>query len=368
MSSKIYQLPNALFCAAATLATPSLSFWRLQPTQKTRRRGRLQTNKLGTIVIGLSIVALLIVPAARALSDAHNSALSPQAAQAATPPSPPINTFPLKGINIGNDQSSTPNLPYQSVENAADLASLKGKVSRIRIALAYGLDQNDVNNLKRLAIAAKQQGFYVQFGITAGSDPDVNTYYNQWLSTDVISMAQWAQANRIDEFAIGNEEDWYCEILDAFTAKTPKEIRDDVRAEALKVRAVYSGSIVYADAEGTLDDWIKEGIGSLDRIYFNVYDSLPNFQSVVDKIAQHFGAAHGGVAEWSAEHGYNDLTQAGMTPQQYAQQIADREKILMQSGMPSYLFTLRMAAGGDDWGFILPDGTKRPGLDEFLNS
>jgi hypothetical protein len=176
----------------------------------------------------------------------------------------------------------------------------------------------------------------------------------------------WAQTNHIDEFAIGNEEDWYCQVLGAFTAKTPKEIRDDVRNEVASVRNVYSGSIVFSDAEGTLDDWIKEGIGGLDRIYFNTYDSLPNFQDIVAKIVSNFGTKHGGIAEWSAEHDYNDMIQGGMLPAQYAQEIMKRATIIRNSGLPAYMFTLRMDPNGGNWGFVLGDGTKRPGLDEFL--
>jgi hypothetical protein len=292
-----------------------------------------------------------------------NNAIAPQVVS-----QPISNAFALKGINMGNDQSSTWGLPYQSVQNANDLAYLKGKVSRIRIALAYGLDANDVRNLKTLAIEAKQRGFYVQFGITAGSDASVTTYYNQWLSRDIVATAAWAQANHIDEFAIGNEEDWYNEVLGAYTTKTPREVRDDIRNIVPEVRKVYSGSIVFADAEGTIDDWIQEGIGGLDRIYFNVYDTLPNFQAIISKIASNFGTKHGGIAEWSAEHGYNEMIWGGMSPQQYAQEIMNRAAIVKSSGLPAYLFTLRTNPGSSDWGFILRNGTKQPGLDEFLAS
>lgn len=318
-------------------------------------------------VLSIAIVpALLVAPATRVFSSPSTQNPTSQAVSQTTVN--PAAAFALKGINIGNDQSSTANQPYQAVENANDLAYLKGKVSRVRIALAYGMDANDVNNLKRLAVEAKKQGFYVQFGISAGSDPDVSTYYDRWISTDIVETATWAQLHHIDEFSIGNEEDWYCEVLGAFTAKTPTEIRNDVKAKVAEVRKVYSGSIVYADSQGTLDDWIKEGIGGLDRIYFNVYDTFPNFQGIINKIVANFGTDHAGLAEWAALHGYNEMVQDGMSPQQYSQEIMNRDAVVKKSGLPAYLFTLRMDQNGGGWGFVLGDGTRRPGLNEFLAS
>lgn len=321
--------------------------------------------------IGLAVAMvplLFISPAARILGLTNNLAADTPTSQVlAQAHSAASNAFAQKGINIGNDQSSTPNAPYPTAQNDADLAYLKGKVSRIRLALAYGKDVNDVNNLKRLAVEAKKQGFHVQFGISGGADSDVSTYYNQWLSTDIVTTARWAQANHIDEFSIGNEEGWSCQVGSAFTTKTPKEVRDDVRSKVAEVRKVYSGSIVYADAEGTLDDWIKEGIGGLDRIYFNVYDTLPNFQDIITKVVDNFGVNHGGIGEWGAEHGFEQMKESGMSSQQYAQEIINRAAIVKKSGLPAYLFTLRMSPDGSDWGLILGDGTRRPGLGEFLN-
>lgn len=292
---------------------------------------------------------------------------------------PPITVPPtgqgisLKGMNIGNDQNATPNLPYKTAQNAADLALLKGKVGRVRVAFTYGKDQNDLSNLKQLAIDAKKQGFFVQFGITAGAEPDVNSYYNQWLNTDVVNLAAWAQTNKIDEFSIGNEEDHNAQFNGAFTAKTPTQVRNDVKTLVGRVKTVYSGQVVYATSELVLDDWIREGRGPLDRIYFNVYDTQVNFRSIIGKIVSNFGVDHGGLAEWAAFHQYGSM---GMTPDQYRAEISQRTAIVKASGLPAYFFTLRMNGDGgpDDWGLVLASGagptandTQQPGLQEVLN-
>lgn len=372
MSSRVQQLRTTLVAVPRSLPTYYVPWARIKKTllhslSKVHRSLKKETTRT---ILAIAIVPLaLIIPSAFTPSTNHDSTSAHAASpQIVAPTLTPAESFALKGINIGNDQSSTTNAPYQTVQNESDLALLKGKVSRVRIALAYGLNTHDVNNLKRLAIEAKQDGFYVQFGITAGADPDVHTYYNQWLTTDVIDAAVWAQAHHIDEFLIGNEEDWYAEAEGAFVTKTPTEIRTDVKNEVPEIRKVFSGSIVYSDAETTLDDWAKEGIGGLDRIYFNVYDTLPNFQMLVSKIVTDFGTNHGGISEWSTQHGYSDMIRNGMTPTQYTQELMKRVAIVKESGLPAYLFTLRMDPGGNDWGFILGDGTIRPGLDKFLAS
>jgi hypothetical protein len=267
----------------------------------------------------------------------------------------------LKGINIGNDQNA-----YKAAQNQADLSLLKGKVGRVRVAFTYGKDQNDLNNLKQLALDAKKQGFFVQFGITAGAEPSVTSYYNQWLNTDVVNLASWAQANHIDEFSIGNEEDHNAQFNGAFKEKTPTQIRNDVKTLVGRVKAVYSGQVVYVTSELVLDDWIREGRGPLDRIYFNVYDTDVNFGNLVSKIASNFGVDHAGLAEWAAFHQYGSM---GMSPDQYRSNISMRAKIVKNSGLPAYFFTLRMNGDGgtDDWGLLLKDGTQQPGLQEVLN-
>lgn len=251
------------------------------------------------------------------------------------------------GLNIGGDQSATANLPYQAAENAADLAFLKTYTGNLRAALVYYPDTNDTNNIKQLVIDAKNAGYHVMSGITAGAEADISASYTGWLNSGIVAYAQWAQAHNVDEFQIGNEEDWNCFINGAFTAKTPTQIRNDVKSKVAAVRAVYSGVISYATAEGMLDDWISEGIGGLDKIYFNVYDTLTNFNLIVNKIVTNFGAK-GGISEWSAQHPFPFL---GMTEAQYATEIANRNQIIFNSGISSaYLFTWKIG-GGDDWGF-----------------
>jgi len=378
MTTRVQRLQRTSVAISGSLIPRRLPSWQQiqtllkTTTIKTRRLVRNERLRTG---LAIAIVPLsFAVPAVLSLlphdTPAAHAVANTQTTSTTLPGTSITNAeaFSLKGINIGNDQSSTSDAPFAYAENESDLAYLKGKVSRIRIAVAYGADINDLTNLKRLAMEAKDDGFYVQFGITAGSDPDVNTYYNRWLSTDIVATAIWAQAHHIDEFAIGNEEDWHNMVQGAYPSKTPAEIRNDIRNKVADVRKVYSGLIVYADAEHTMDDWIKEGIGGLDRIYFNIYDTDSNFQMMVKKVKDNFGTAHGGIAEWATEHGYQDVITNKITPAQYAQDLMKRAAIIKASGLPAYLFTLRMSPDDPSWGLILGDGTRRAGLDQFLNS
>src|ERR1039458_3517509 len=112
------------------------------------------------------------------------------------------------GINVGNDQSATGGGVYPTAQNASDLKFLKPYTNWIRVALTYGAGSIDTRNIQQLALDAKAAGYKVIYGITAGADSSASTYYNTWLSTGVLAAAAWAQANGMDEFEIGNEEDW----------------------------------------------------------------------------------------------------------------------------------------------------------------
>lgn len=266
------------------------------------------------------------------------------------------------GLNIGSDQNSTdPNdAPYAKVQNTADLAYLRPLMDRVRVGITYGQDINDLNNLKQLALDAKALGFYVQLGITAGMEANASAYYSKGYYTDVVNLAKWCATNHIDEFTIGNEEDWHALNEKVLKPKTPKQIRDDVRAIVSKVRAVYSGQIVYCTAQGTLDDWIKEGIGGLDRIYFNVYDTRANFQGIVTKIVKAFGVDHAGLSEWAAENPYPN----GMTDAKYRAEIMARRDIVVASGLPAYLYTWRDT---EEWAFKVGN-TLRPGFTDVFGA
>lgn len=266
----------------------------------------------------------------------------------------------LAGFNIGNDQNATPpGTPYKALQNAEDLLYLKGRVSRLRVALTYGKDQNDLANLKQLALDAKKQGFFVQFGITCGVD---DAYWPTFLSTDMLAVAAWCETNRIDEFSIGNEESWRSHIGQSQIPE--KQIRDDIRNAVAKVKGVYHGSVVYCDAEGVLDAWIAEGRGNIDRLYFNVYDNLTNFQNIINKIITAFGTNHGGLSEWAAQHPFSQMN---MTPVQYAAEITNRQAIVKKSGLPAYAFTWRMGPGSD-WEFVSTDNSSKPGLSAIIGS
>lgn len=269
------------------------------------------------------------------------------------------------GLNIGNDQSATNNAPYPVAQNAADLAFLKPYTNWLRIALTYGLDQNDTTNLRHLATDAIQAGYKVTYGITAGADATAATYYNQWLATGILAAAAWAQANGVSEFQIGNEEDWNAS-LGSFSPKTAAQVQADIRAIVPAVKKIFTnGPVTYCTAEGMLQDWITGGLGGLDMIYFNVYDTDANFQSIVSKIESNFGAK-GAVSEWNAQHGY-DPTQysEGTGPvfdAWFAADIKNRANMLEAAGISkAFLFTWRYLGSG--WAFC-EDGTTtlRPGF------
>lgn len=258
------------------------------------------------------------------------------------------------GLNIGNDQSATgaPASGTTIAQNTADLTFLRPYTNWLRVALVYGADQADMKNIQQLALSAKAAGYKVIYGITAGADGSASTYYDTWLSSGVLAAAQWAQANGMDEFEIGNEEDWNAS-LGSLSPKTPAQIQADVRGLVPAVKKVFTGPVSYCTSEGMLQDWITGGIGELDFIYFNVYDTAANFQNIVSKIAANFGSK-GGVSEWSTDHGYDPTQYSEGTGATFntwfANDIKTRAAYLTEAGISkAFLFTWRYPNSG--WAF-----------------
>lgn len=271
----------------------------------------------------------------------------------------------LFGINIGNDQNSS-NASYPSAQNAADLKFLKTYTGTLRVAMPQVNATVPIANLKQLCLDAKAAGYYVSWGLTAGADKNL-TLYDQWIGGDMVTLATWAQANKIDEIHLGNEEDWN-NSQGAFPGKTGTQIRNDVKNMVASVKAVYSGVVSYCTAEGMISAWVSEGLGNLDRIYFNIYDDVANgsFQSNINTITKAFGSK-ACISEWSAQHGY-DASQyshgsGAAFDTWFAGEIAAHSTIIEAANIPvADLFTWRYTGSG--WAFC-EDGTAstlRPGF------
>jgi hypothetical protein len=267
-------------------------------------------------------------------------------------------TYAKLGINIGNDQIDEGS-PDPTVQNALDLPYLKTYFTKVRVAIPYHLDTDGVNLSKALVLAAKAAGFRVIWGVTAGAvDTDAN--YNIWKNTSVPAAAAWAQANGVDEFTIGNEESWNAS-LGTLGTQTATDVRDDVRALCVSLRGTFTRTISYSDAEGTILGWDGEGIGTLDRLGINAYNTAENFGANIPYFQGLIGADKFYVSEWAAEGPYPSGYTDGKA---YADDIASRLVALKTYDVEAYLFSWRLPAdtvGSDNWAFKRGGAAFTPG-------
>lgn len=257
------------------------------------------------------------------------------------------------GVNYGHILAAS----YSSAQTAADLNYLWSLGFRkIRVAFPYYTDTSTLNNCKDTVVQALDLGFYVIWGVAAHVGFTQEVWDND--KANVLTLAAWAQTvgGANFEFSIGNEEDsnWKCTVLNRATVRT------DLLAQATAVQAIYTlGPVSYQTDQEDIDNWIALGQGDLDRIGFNVYDTLPNFKSHIAKVKTNFPTT-GDITEWGDQSGYTTTNNEDL----HGLNVRDRLAILRASGISNaYFFTYYNdgSYGLDEgiWNLKRPDGSFR---------
>lgn len=204
----------------------------------------------------------------------------PDSAPTTTPQAP---TGALKCIGFGYEPLT--NGAYNLTQDKAWLTRLQANGYNCVRDAAYGPNPTWAYPLYTLE---KSMGFYVQ--LTADGTPSIGSY-----STSEVAFATWAQANGVDEFAVGNEAN-----KNTSTQKTLVTISCDVAA-------VYHGTIAYDTYENTsgYDDiatWAANkgctsdfGINSYGGASYNIW--------AINKAIAAFGAGHVDVSETNCDIG-----------------------------------------------------------------
>lgn len=195
------------------------------------------------------------------------------------------------GINYGHQISS---ISYDTVQVEADFTFLRALgISRIRIAAPpYNGNAQTILNCQDMVTRALAHGFYVVWGAATGvSAPNLTATI--WTATKAYvtgTVAPWAQSNGLSELCLCNEADFEADGSTLTTAT----VRSDVRSMATSVKAGgYTGKVSYSTANlsAIRTPWITEGIGALDLIGWNSYDTLANFTTRNGTIVSAFGNA-----------------------------------------------------------------------------
>ena len=267
------------------------------------------------------------------------------------------------GMNFGHQV--TPN-SYDTSQIENDLTFLTSiGISRVRIALPTFGGGGSTANCQDMVMRALTHGFYVVWGVATGKNAgqlDATTWAS-YKSYVTGTLASWAQANGLPELCIGNE----CDYQADGTTLTAATVRSDVRAMVATVKAIYSGVVSYNTTVLQLSGWTSEGIGSLDKIGWNSYDTLSNFQSRNPTIVSNFGSK-GYVSEFGCiTHGFSDYNDESA----WYTDVVNRVSSLASNNVSTgYFFCYRDGGFGltsDTFALVLSTNAVRSARDAIKN-
>lgn len=245
------------------------------------------------------------------------------------------------GINL--------NFTGSGVDIPTQLAELYGLGFRRVRLLVIGYQSASLDTWKGYAESALDMGFEeVCFGISFGVGTGLGTSTQAAYLTAIDGFATWAQGVNDPrlEMHVGNEEELHHD-----GTMTAADVREFMRGCATAAKAIYTtGTICYCSsvANGAeIASWASEGLGDLDRIGFNLYDTLPMFTANVAAIASGFSGS-GFVSEWGTNNGYIDFNNETL----YKNAIFNRQQALVNAGVTEG-FYYNFMESGNKWGIKL---------------
>jgi hypothetical protein len=218
-------------------------------------------------------------------------------------------------------------------------------VEWVRVNMPTFDNQPAVDGMKEYALFYKSKGFKCRVGIVDNGTTAVDiTRWNLFLAA-IPDFAEWAQDNDMDALCIGNEAATHNDK----TTNTNANVFSTMVAMATTVKAIFTnGPICYdASAGEIVQTWHPSGLGGLgdiDRIGHNQYDSLSNFTSKIRTSYDIYGDRLD-VTEWSIDNGFNGTNMK--SEPNFTKDMAARMKTLMDLGIEHYYyFSLRDGGNG----------------------
>ena len=239
-------------------------------------------------------------------------------------------------INYGHQANQNSSTGYYDLNEGGqtdtdfDLLQASG-INCVRLAYAWHTDSNN----QRLAEYAKSRGFFVVFGGDAGvlRSKDLKTY-----NARVLQSAKWAEAVKIDQFSLGNEQEYRLKGVSLGTWIA------NLHYLSTEVKKVYHGTVSYDFSGDYLQQYINGGKGTLDKYGINAYCCWGSF---ADKAAAAFGEDGFYFGEFDVDRKYVSFP----TDQDWADGVTAAYNDIKGHGtLPLYFFTFR------DGGYGLPDG------------
>ena len=213
---------------------------------------------------------------------------------------------------------------------------------------------------KAKVITAVAAGARVIWGVSSNSfdNPGYTITTANWLDfrAAILDAAQWAQANGVYEFQLGNEEGLH---IDG-TTMTLAQLIINIKSVATEVKDIFTnGNISYSCYQDVISDWITAGKGDIDIMALNIYrewgthNAIP-WKSKIDNMVSAFGIGGTYITEFGLHTDGLDNYSTDEVIQAVA--VAEMIEYIKASGIERALFFFWK---GDDFGAMKTDGTYR---------
>lgn len=174
------------------------------------------------------------------------------------------------------------------------------KIFNIREGLTDYTNSELLTISKECVLSAINSGMNVVWGVYATSLTAAN-----WADYEVavLDAAAWAETNKVYEFQIGNELEYY---VDGITL-TVEQLITNLKLLATAVKAIYTrGKISYSCAHNYINSWASAGKGDLDFLASNIYMGGLTFDDTwkteVNTLINTFGDAGCYLSEFSLSY------------------------------------------------------------------
>jgi len=213
---------------------------------------------------------------------------------------------------------------------------------------------------KAKVITAVTAGARVIWGVSSNSfdNPDYTITAENWpdFRAAILDAAQWAQANGVYEFQLGNEEGLH---IDG-TTMTLDQLITNIKSVATEVKAIFTnGNISYSCYQDFISDWIAAGKGDIDIMALNIYrewgahNAIP-WKSKIDNMVSAFGTDGTYITEFGLHT--DGLENYSTDEAVQAVAIAEMIEYIKASGIERAIYFFWR---GDDFGAMKADGTYR---------
>lgn len=200
------------------------------------------------------------------------------------------------GLGMGMFSSSDPAI------NANYIRDCLRAGQEIRIDIPTYTDSSWMARSKASVIQAVNLGAKVTWGVSSNTPTTITSSNFAAYKQAIKDAADWAQANGVWEFQLGNEEENH---VDGSTVTASDVTAYMIGAGATDAQNRFSGNISYAVSPNLIPTYVSGGKGGLDKISFNIYsDSTPYW---TDSSLQNIYSAFGTDA-WISEFAPNSTS------------------------------------------------------------